>query len=70
MQYQGQENLNLYIHSPICLHDIVLNQLSTGTALQCVVHHVRGIIFQEESSMLSMEAKISKHCGVCLSAFV
>jgi hypothetical protein len=25
--------MNLYIHSPICLHGIVLNYLSTGTFL-------------------------------------
>jgi hypothetical protein len=29
----GQENVDLYIHSPICLHGVVLNQLSTGTTL-------------------------------------
>jgi hypothetical protein len=29
--YRGQENVHLYIHSPIRLHDVVLNYLSTGT---------------------------------------
>jgi hypothetical protein len=29
----GQENVDLYIHSPIHLHGVVLNQLSTGTTL-------------------------------------
>jgi hypothetical protein len=28
-----QENMYLYIHSPIRLHGLVLNQLSTGTIL-------------------------------------
>jgi hypothetical protein len=32
-QCRGQENVDLYIHSPICLHGVVLNQLSTGTTL-------------------------------------
>jgi hypothetical protein len=30
---RGQENLDLYIHSPISLHGVVLNSLSTGTSL-------------------------------------
>jgi hypothetical protein len=30
---QGQENVDLYIHSPIRLHGVVLNSLSTGTTL-------------------------------------
>jgi hypothetical protein len=30
---QGQENVNLYIHSPIRLHGAVLNSLSTGLTL-------------------------------------
>jgi hypothetical protein len=30
---RGQENVDLYIHSPIRLHGVVLNSLSTGTTL-------------------------------------
>lgn len=30
-QYYVQEYVDLCIHSPICLHDIVLKQLSIGT---------------------------------------
>jgi hypothetical protein len=30
---RGQENVDLYIHSPIRLHGVVLNLLSTGTTL-------------------------------------
>jgi hypothetical protein len=30
---QGQENFDLYIHSPIWLHGVVLNYLNTGTTL-------------------------------------
>jgi hypothetical protein len=32
-KYRDQEYLDLYIHSPIRLHGVVLNQLSTGTTL-------------------------------------
>jgi hypothetical protein len=32
-QCRGQENVDLYIHSPICHHGVVLNLLSTGTIL-------------------------------------
>jgi hypothetical protein len=32
-QCRHQENVDLYIHSPILLHGIVLNSLSTGTTL-------------------------------------
>jgi hypothetical protein len=31
----GQENAHLYLHSPLRLHGVVLNQLSAGTALVC-----------------------------------
>jgi hypothetical protein len=31
--YRGQENVDLYIHSPIRLHGVVLNYLSTGATL-------------------------------------
>jgi hypothetical protein len=30
---RGHENVNLFIHSPLCLHGIVLKELSTGTTL-------------------------------------
>jgi hypothetical protein len=30
-KHRGQENVDLYIHSPILLHDVVLNSLSTRT---------------------------------------
>jgi hypothetical protein len=30
---RGEENVDLYIHSPIRLHGVVLNSLSTGTTL-------------------------------------
>jgi hypothetical protein len=33
LQCQGQRKVDLYINSPICLHGIVLEQLSIGTAL-------------------------------------
>jgi hypothetical protein len=29
IEYRGRENVDLYIHSPIRLHDVVLNHLST-----------------------------------------
>jgi hypothetical protein len=32
-KYQRQTNMDLYINSPICLHGVVLNSLSTRTAL-------------------------------------
>jgi hypothetical protein len=32
-QYRGQEYIDLYIHSPIRLHGVVINYLSTGTTL-------------------------------------
>jgi hypothetical protein len=32
-EYLDQENTDLYIHSPIRLHGVVLNSLSTGTTL-------------------------------------
>jgi hypothetical protein len=28
-----EQNVDLYIHSPVCLHGVVRNQLSTGTSL-------------------------------------
>jgi hypothetical protein len=33
---RGQENVDLYTHSPICLHCVVLN-LSTGTTLPLII---------------------------------
>jgi hypothetical protein len=30
---RGKENVDLYIHSPLRLHGVVLNELSTGTTL-------------------------------------
>jgi hypothetical protein len=30
---RGKENVDLYLHSPICVHDIVLSWLSTATTL-------------------------------------
>jgi hypothetical protein len=32
---RGQENVDLYVHSPIRLHGVVFNSLSTGTTLPC-----------------------------------
>jgi hypothetical protein len=33
LQLVRQENVDLYIHSPICLHGVVLKQLGTGIIL-------------------------------------
>jgi hypothetical protein len=30
--------VDLYIHSPICLHGVMLNYLSTGTTLPCFLY--------------------------------
>jgi hypothetical protein len=38
--YQGQENVGLYIHSPIRLHGVVLSELSTGTTLRFFTYGV------------------------------
>jgi hypothetical protein len=37
---RGQDNMDLYIHSPIRLHSVVLNKLSTGTTLRLPCFHL------------------------------
>jgi hypothetical protein len=37
--------VELYLHSPICIHGIVLNYLSTGTTLLYVLFVIHNIFF-------------------------
>jgi hypothetical protein len=39
--------VELYLHSPICLHGIMLNELSTGTTLpymNCLLRSVKSLL--------------------------
>jgi hypothetical protein len=56
--------VDLYIHSPLCLHGVVLNSLSTGTTLPLPLHHV----LSQEIDFIFVKLKV--YTKQLLSGFV
>lgn len=46
----SKENVDLCIHTPIELHDIVLNKLSTGTNLLNVFYFYHSVVYPRDNS--------------------